>query len=110
MDTNFGACSDGNGQSHDFFRQEQWAYGYTAALSQGYEINPNNNVEVENNHGIKDAPSMKSQRGAKKKVSRRGSDFTKEEDKVIYSAFLNVSKDTITCIYSTNCFDYIFIN
>jgi hypothetical protein len=31
-----------------------------------------------------------------KKVSRSGSGFTKEEDKVLCSAFLNVSKDPIT--------------
>eukprot|EP00267_Zea_mays_P030954 XP_008662819.2 uncharacterized protein LOC103641234 isoform X1 [Zea mays] len=31
-----------------------------------------------------------------KKVSRRGGGFTKEEDRVICSAFLNVSKDPIT--------------
>jgi hypothetical protein len=106
MDPNFGGCGDGNGQSQDFFRQEQLAYGYTAALSQVYEIDPNNNVELENTHSIEDAPLMKSQRGANKKVSRRGSAFTKEGDNVICSAFLNVSKDSITGIHSTISFDY----
>jgi hypothetical protein len=36
MDKNFGGCSDGNGQSQHLFSQEQWAYGYTAALGQVY--------------------------------------------------------------------------
>jgi len=36
------------------------------------------------------------QKGKEKKVSRRGGGFTKEEDGVLCSAFLNVSKDAIT--------------
>jgi hypothetical protein len=74
-----------------------------------YEYDPNSHVEVENNHGIPDAPSMKSQMSAKKKVSRRGSAFTKEEDNVICSVFLNVSKDPITGIQCNNIFNYLFI-
>jgi len=58
-------------------------------LSQGFSI--------DNTHGSQDPPSLKSQRAAKKKnVSRRGTAFTKEEDLVVCSAFLNISKDPIT--------------
>ena len=58
-------------------------------LSQGFSI--------DNTHGSQDPPSLKSQRAAKKKnVSRRGTAFTKEEDLVVRSAFLNISKDPIT--------------
>jgi hypothetical protein len=32
MDKNSGGCSDGNGQSKEFLGQQQWAYGYTAAI------------------------------------------------------------------------------
>lgn len=40
-------------------------------------------------------PPQVSTKGKEEKVSRRGSGFTKEEDAVICSAFLNVSKDLI---------------
>ncbi|CAD6213672.1 unnamed protein product [Miscanthus lutarioriparius] len=57
-------------------------------LSQGFSI--------DNTHGSQDPPSLKSQRAAKKKnVSRRGTAFTKEEDLVVCSTFLNISKDPI---------------
>jgi len=57
-------------------------------LSQGFSI--------DYTHGSQDPP-LKSQRAAKKKnVSRRGTAFTKEEDLVVCSAFLNISKDPIT--------------
>jgi hypothetical protein len=36
-----------------------------------------------------------SRKGKEKKVSRRKFNFSKEEDAIIYSAFLNVSKDPI---------------
>ena len=43
------------------------------------------------------AVTSKSKEPAKgKKVARRGSGFSKEEDKIICSAFLNISKDPIT--------------
>ncbi|CAD6338141.1 unnamed protein product [Miscanthus lutarioriparius] len=58
-------------------------------LSQGFSI--------DDTHGSQDPPSLKSQRAAKKKNgSRRGTAFTKEEDLVVCSAFLNISKDPIT--------------
>ncbi|KAF0909425.1 hypothetical protein E2562_036154 [Oryza meyeriana var. granulata] len=43
-----------------------------------------NGFSIDNNHGSEDPPSLKSQRAEKKKkVSRRGTAFTKEEDMVI---------------------------
>lgn len=58
---------------------------------------PSQGLSIDNNIGSEDPPSLKSQRAAKKKkVSRRGIAFTKEEDMVVCSAFLNISKDPIT--------------
>jgi hypothetical protein len=58
---------------------------------------PSQGFSIDNNIGSEDPPSLKSQRAAKKKkVSRRGTAFTKEEDMVVCSAFLNISKDAIT--------------
>jgi hypothetical protein len=48
--------------------------------SHEYKLEPRSNVQVENNHGIEDSSLLKSQKSAKKKMSRRGSSFTKEED------------------------------
>ncbi|KAF0927665.1 hypothetical protein E2562_035573 [Oryza meyeriana var. granulata] len=56
---------------------------------------------IDNNHGSEDPPSLKSQRAGKKKVFRRGTAFTKEEDMVVCSAFLNISKDPITGVSQT---------
>jgi hypothetical protein len=89
--------------------------------SQMYEHDSDSNIDMEN----VDAPSKKSQKGTKKSqkggkqkvVSRRGGSFTKEEDIVICSAFLNVSKDPITGMFSdysvstgTSCIFCIEIN
>ena len=41
-------------------------------------------------------PRTKGNKVAPKKVARRGGSFTKEEDRIICSAFLNVNKDPIT--------------
>jgi hypothetical protein len=58
---------------------------------------PNQGFSIDNNHGSQDRPSLKAQRAAKKKnMSRRGTAFTKEEDFVVCSSFLNISKDPIT--------------
>ena len=58
---------------------------------------PSHGFSIDNNHDSTDPPSLKSQKAAKKKnMSRRGAAFTKEEDVVVRSAFLNVSKDPIT--------------
>ncbi|KAF0900941.1 hypothetical protein E2562_037081 [Oryza meyeriana var. granulata] len=58
---------------------------------------PSQGFSIDNNHGSEDSPSLKSQRAEKKKkVSRRGTAFTKEEDMVVCSAFLSISKDPIT--------------
>ncbi|KAF0894246.1 hypothetical protein E2562_037741 [Oryza meyeriana var. granulata] len=44
---------------------------------------PSQGFSIDNNHGSEDPPSLKSQRAEKKKkVSRRGTAFTKEEDMV----------------------------
>ena len=57
----------------------------------------NQGFSIDNKRASQDPSSSKSQRAAKKKnVSRRGLAFTKEEDLVLCSAFLNVSKDPIT--------------
>ncbi|KAF0915133.1 hypothetical protein E2562_033717 [Oryza meyeriana var. granulata] len=48
---------------------------------------PSQGFSIDNNHGSKDPPSLKSQRARKKKkVSRSGTAFTKEEDMVIDDA------------------------
>jgi hypothetical protein len=58
---------------------------------------PSQGFSIDNNHVSQDPPTLKSQRPGKKgKVARRGTAFTKEEDLVVCSAFLNVSKDPIT--------------
>jgi hypothetical protein len=58
---------------------------------------PSQGFPIDNNHGSQDRPSLKSQRAAKKKnVSKRGTAFIKEEDLVVCSVFLNISKDPIT--------------
>ena len=55
---------------------------------------PSQGLSIDNNQ---DSTSLKSNRAAKKRnVARRGSSFTKEEDLVVCSAFLNISKDPIT--------------
>ncbi|KAF0927114.1 hypothetical protein E2562_029871 [Oryza meyeriana var. granulata] len=64
---------------------------------------PSQGFSIDNNHGSQDPPSLKSQRAAKKKnVSRRGTAFTKEEDLVVCSAFLNISKDPISGVNQTS--------
>ncbi|KAF2924883.1 hypothetical protein DAI22_06g011100 [Oryza sativa Japonica Group] len=64
---------------------------------------PSQGFSIDNNIGSEDPPSLKSQRAAKKKkVSRRGTAFTKEEDMVVCSAFLNISKDAITGVNQTS--------
>ena len=58
---------------------------------------PSQGLSIDNNQCSQDSPLLKSHRAAKKKnVARRGSAFTKEEDLVVCSAFLNISKDPIT--------------
>ncbi|KAF0926660.1 hypothetical protein E2562_027009 [Oryza meyeriana var. granulata] len=64
---------------------------------------PSQGFSIDNNHGSQDPPSLKSQRGAKKKnMSRRETAFTKEEDLVVCSAFLNISKDPISGVNQTS--------
>ncbi|CAN6167689.1 unnamed protein product [Urochloa humidicola] len=46
-------------------------------------------------------PPPATRKGKGKKVSRRGAGFTKDEDEVICSAFLNVGKDPITGVNQT---------
>jgi hypothetical protein len=41
-------------------------------------------------------PAPRQRKGTGKRVSQRGKAFSKEEDKTICSAFLNVSKDPVT--------------
>ncbi|KAF2927920.1 hypothetical protein DAI22_06g240600 [Oryza sativa Japonica Group] len=66
-------------------------------------MQPSQGLSIDNNIGSEDPPSLKSQRAAKKKkVSRRGIAFTKEEDMVVCSAFLNISKDPITGVNQTS--------
>ena len=58
---------------------------------------PSQGLSIDNSHRSQDSPSLKQQRATKKKnVARRGTAFTKEEDLVVCSAFLNISKDPIT--------------
>ena len=58
---------------------------------------PSQGFSIDNNHVSQDAPTLKAQRPQKKgKVARRGTAFTNEEDIVVCSAFLNISKDLIT--------------
>ena len=58
---------------------------------------PSQGFSIDNNHVSQDAPTLKAQRPQKKgKVARRGTAFTNDEDIVVCSAFLNISKDPIT--------------
>ncbi|CAD6219011.1 unnamed protein product [Miscanthus lutarioriparius] len=121
MDNNIGSsgCPD---ESEQIFGANQWAFGYSAALqSAGVPSNlqfnmngsshmscppmngqPNLGFSLENNHVSRD-PAKKVQKPAKKtNVARRGSAFTKEEDLVVCSAFLNVSKDPVTGVNQTS--------
>ncbi|WVZ94525.1 hypothetical protein U9M48_040406, partial [Paspalum notatum var. saurae] len=63
----------------------------------GQSQEPNGHADAEIQITTEDNPvkpkSKKQEKG--KKVARRGSGFSKEEDKVICSAFLNISKDPI---------------
>jgi len=63
----------------------------------GQSQEPNGHADAETQITTEDDPvKTKSKKQAKgKKVARRGSGFSKDEDKVICSAFLNISKDLI---------------
>jgi len=63
----------------------------------GQSQEPNGHADAETQITTEDNPvKTKSKKQAKgKKVARRGSGFSKDEDKVICSAFLNISKDPI---------------
>ena len=53
------------------------------------------------NDSVLGIPRPKPRKGSKvKKVSQRGKAFSKEEDWIICSAFLNVSKDPVTGMYT----------
>ncbi|XP_066319452.1 glutathione S-transferase T3-like isoform X1 [Miscanthus floridulus] len=123
MDNIFNGTSGRVGESGEIFGADQWTFGYSAAL-QSLDVPPNpqfnmhgssqmscppmngqlsQGFSIDNTHGSQDPPSLKSQRAAKKKnVSRRGTAFTKEEDLVVCSAFLNISKDPITGVNQTS--------
>ena len=74
---------------------------FQAAMSQGGrdyvpELQFNSNI----NEPLSEMPRAKPKKGGKeKKLSQRGKAFSKEEDRIICSAFLNVSKDPITCMF-----------
>ncbi|KAG2569822.1 hypothetical protein PVAP13_7NG442401 [Panicum virgatum] len=125
MDNIFSGSSGRPGESEEIFgTEQQWAFGYSAAL-QSLDVPPNSQFNmhsssqmpcppmngqsnqgfsIDNKRASQDPSSSKSQRAAKKKnVSRRGLAFTKEEDLVLCSAFLNVSKDPITGVNQTSC-------
>ena len=53
-------------------------------------------TETEGTEEVMPRPRETRSAKGKKNVARRGAGFTKEEDRVICSAFLNVSKDPIT--------------
>ncbi|WVZ54709.1 hypothetical protein U9M48_005467 [Paspalum notatum var. saurae] len=71
---------------------------FQAAMSQGgRDYVPEMQLHSNINELVSEMPSTKPKKGGKgKKVSQRGKAFSKEEDRVICSAFLNVSKDPIT--------------
>ncbi|CAN6287233.1 unnamed protein product [Urochloa humidicola] len=124
MDNNFNGSSGFPVQSEDLFGEDQWAFGYSAAMG-SLDVPPNTQfnmvgssqmscpppmngqprqgLSIDNNQSNQDSTSLKSNRTAKKRnVARRGSSFTKEEDLVVCSAFLNVSKDPITGVNQTS--------
>jgi hypothetical protein len=58
-------------------------------------FNPMQESQDIQDHGLNNAaPRVK--KGGVKRVTQRGKAFSKEEDKMIWSAFLNVSKDAVT--------------
>ncbi|XP_066396540.1 glutathione S-transferase T3-like [Miscanthus floridulus] len=123
MDNIFSGTSGRVGESREIFGADQWAFGYSPAL-QSLVVPPkpqfnmhgssqmsypsmdgqlSQGFSIDNTHGSQDPPSFKSQRDVKKKnVSRRGTAFTKEEDLVVCSVFLNISKDPITGVNQTS--------
>lgn len=106
-------------ESEETFGANQLAFGYSAAL-QSVGVPPNlqfnmhgsshmscppmnGQLSIDNNHISQDPPSFKEQRPAtKRNVARRGTAFTKDEDLVVCSAFLNISKDPITGVNQTS--------
>ncbi|XP_066400126.1 uncharacterized protein [Miscanthus floridulus] len=115
MDNIFSGSSGHPGESEEMFGADQWAFGYSAALQSldvhpdpqmsGPPMNgqPSQGFSIDNNHVSQDAPTLKAQRPRKKgKVARRGTAFTNEEDIVVCSAFLNISKDPITGVNQTS--------
>jgi len=91
-----------------FFQNGEWAYRLAASLQhlgnnedgENVQVSMNNETEVEEIMGTDnsvDIPVTKKGKkvAASKNIARRGGGFTKAEDKVICSAFLNVSKDAV---------------
>jgi len=91
-----------------FFQNDEWAYRLAASLQhlgnnedgENVQVSMNNETEVEEIMGTDnsvDIPVTKKGKkvAASKNIARRGGGFTKAEDKVICSAFLNVSKDAV---------------
>jgi hypothetical protein len=78
--------------------------GNASAGSQDYHLTPDETLLPSSISGKKQAQE--------KRVSHRGTAFTKEEDSVLCSAFLNISKDPITGVnqnmdaYYKRIYDY----
>jgi hypothetical protein len=78
--------------------------GSASARSQDYHFTPDETLPPSSISGKKQT--------REKKVSRRGTAFTKEEDSVLCSGFHNISKDPITCVnqnmdaYYNRIYDY----
>jgi hypothetical protein len=94
---------------NEFFENDMWAYHLAASLQHldthqdglHVEMNMANHSHGEEVMGNQSNENISvSSKGKKvahpKNLARRGGGFTKAEDKVICSAFLNVSKDPIT--------------
>ncbi|CAN6313967.1 unnamed protein product [Urochloa humidicola] len=116
MDNNLNGSSGCPAESEELYGEHEWAFGYSAAMG-SLDVPPNTkmsypppmNVQrsqglsIDNNHCNQDSASLKSKAPAKKKnVARRGASFSKEEDLVVCSAFLNISKDPITGVNQTS--------
>ncbi|TVU44876.1 hypothetical protein EJB05_04338 [Eragrostis curvula] len=93
-------CGGQGSQNPSYYAPDQWAYQLESSMD------PLEHPESEQVNYVIDAQTYRedvevvapptTRKGRKKIVSRRGGGFTKEEDGVICSAFLNVSKKPIT--------------
>ncbi|KAG2542749.1 hypothetical protein PVAP13_9NG659533 [Panicum virgatum] len=90
-------------QDQPSYAPDQWPYQLQSSIDplecpQSEQVNYVRGAQVYR-EDVEIVQPPTTRKGKEKKVSRRGGGFTKEEDGVLCSAFLNVSKDAITGYY-----------